>query len=85
MRALIVAIALVVVGCSTPPDVSEVHVDWENYSPQVRERIGEAVRFADCEALQSEIDVAEKTDGNGDLVAYVEALAYDEGCYDQDR
>jgi hypothetical protein len=98
MRKTVVAVALAVAlgGCSSVPerrDVSDVNVDWENYAPHVRERLGVAIGVGDCDALMREIDNAETNndaqrervgDGNDDLIMYIEALAHEEGCYDYD-
>jgi hypothetical protein len=80
------------VGCLPPEkrDVSDVKVDWVNYAPEVRTRInGEH----DCEPLEREIKLAKENDeaqrerfgdGNEDLVMYIEAVMWREGCFDYD-
>ena len=94
MRRTLVAAALAValVGCLPPEkrDVSDVEVDWVNYPPEVRTRIsGEH----DCQPLEREIDLAKENDeaqrerfgdGNEDLVMYIEAVMWREGCFDYD-
>lgn len=91
MRALqgVLIMGCAVIAC-TSPDSTEA-VDWENYSPTVRERIDAHAASADCDGLQHEFDVAEMNnaaqrdrtgDGNADLMSYIHGKMQVAGCYD---
>lgn len=65
-------------------------VDWENYSPSVKERIDDMAFESDCDGLQREFDTAERNDdaqrartgdGNADLMGYIDSKLEDAGCY----
>lgn len=84
MRALTLAITLAVAGCS-----SSTTVDWENYSPTVKQRIDKAANTKDCTELQTQFDNADQTDntqrkrvgdGNADLMKYVDTKMRETGC-----
>ena len=79
-------LALMATACS-----SSGSVDWENYAPEVRDRIDAMATSSDCAGLQAEFDTAEVNDdaqrartgdGNADLMAYIDMKMQDAGCYE---
>jgi hypothetical protein len=79
-------LALMATACSSSGDV-----DWENYAPDVPNRIDAMAASGDCAGLQAEFDTAEGNDnaqrartgdGNADLMAYIDAKMQDAGCYE---
>jgi hypothetical protein len=66
-------------------------VDWSNYAPEVRDRIGALAASGDCAGLQAEFDAADANDatqrartgdGNADLMGYIDAKMQNAGCYE---
>ena len=86
MRGLILALAIIGGSCVA----AESSVDWENYAPEVRERIDSMAAAGDCADLQEEFDTAEANseaqrartgDGNADLMGYIDDRMREAGCY----
>lgn len=79
---------LLVAGCSASG--SDSGVPWDDYSPDLRERIDDLGDTADCAALQDEFDAADANNAatkartghnNAGLLAYIDAVMRDAGCY----
>ena len=58
VRVLSVAAVLVIGSCS-----QDLEVNWENYAPEVRERIDAFAEAGDCGALQAELTAALNDEG----------------------
>lgn len=65
-------------------------VKWENYTPELKERIDKMVVDKNCEGLEMMSEVAYKNDqiqrartktGNGNLIQYIEEGRLNAGCY----
>ena len=68
----------------------QVSVNWNNYSPIVKERIKKMVSEKNCSGLQTEFDSADKNneaqrrrtgEGNTDLMEYLDSKMREIGCY----
>lgn len=64
-------------------------VDWENYHPQVKQRIDSLAKQGDCAGLQAQFEMAEALssaqkartrDGNADLMGYIDQKLEEAGC-----
>lgn len=69
-----------VVACS-PSGTDASDVPWEQYAPQVRDRVEQAIDAEDCDAMSDEFwSASDGTDahrakwgeGNGELMAYID-------------
>ncbi len=65
-------------------------VPWEDYAPEVRQRIDDLGSTGDCAALQAEFDVADANNdatmaraghNTPDLMSYVDGWMQQAGCY----
>lgn len=79
------AVVLALSTCSGWADV-----EWNNYAPDVKDRIDAMATSGDCLGLQAEFDAAEANDGaqrartgdgNADLMSYIDGKMQDAGCY----
>jgi hypothetical protein len=87
MRKTVAALTVVLTtGCGSSSSES---VDWENYSPGVKQRIDEAAAAKDCSDLQTEVYLAERNevdqinrtrDHHADLMAYIKDQMAKAGC-----
>lgn len=68
----------------------QAEVDWENYTPDVKQRIDGMAEEGNCQGLQEEFDVAEANstaqrtrvgDGNADLMGYIDEQLRLADCY----
>jgi len=75
---------------STLDLLDEYSVDWNNYSPTVKQRIAELVDAADCTNLQNEFDNADSNneaqrnrtgESNADLMSLLDDQMKKIGCY----
>ena len=73
------AIALLVAACASP-QVQPDPVAPTKWSTAVQAEIDAAVARKDCNALQLTFDRAD-TNGNTDLMAYVDKRMREAGCY----
>jgi hypothetical protein len=99
MRRLVVPLVavLMLTGCSpaqspiaTPtPTVERAAVQWDDYAPEVRQRIDDATEAGDCTTLNEEFQtavanndtVASRTDhNNSDLMEYIDEASDIAGC-----
>jgi len=85
MRAAAFIAVATLFGCGPVPEI-----DWSNYHPEVQERIDHLALERDCQALQSEFDLADRNSdaqlnrtgrGNVDLMAYIEDKLTSAGCH----
>lgn len=85
---LAAAVAVLGVGCAG----STGSVDWENYTPEVKQRIDSMAAAGDCMGLQAEFDTAEANDaaqrertgdGNADVMGYIDDKMSSAGCYER--
>ncbi len=89
MKTSAIALAvLVLAACGS----SESKVPWENYHPEVKERIETMHAAGNCAGLQVEFDTAYDNDaaqrartgtGNSHLLNYIFDLQEDAGCFEQ--
>ena len=72
------------------PEGPATEVDWENYAPEVKQRIDRMAKKGNCPGLQEEFDVAEANgtaqrnrtgDGNSDLMGYIDEQLRLADCY----
>ena len=86
MRVIVALTVVLVAGCGSSSSES---VDWDNYSPGVKERIDKAAVAKDCSDLQTEFFMAERNevdqmnqtgDNHAGLMAYIKAQMVKAGC-----
>ena len=77
-------------GCLYNPTESSSDVDWENYAPEVKTRIGSPAASGERAALQQEFGIADANDDlqrdrvgdpNADLMLYIDDKMANAGCY----
>lgn len=82
--------SFLLMGCE-PTVVNEEDVNWDNYSPIVRERINSHIDSRNCNLLQKEIETASELgeqqirrtgESNYKIVAYIDDSMRQIGCYD---
>lgn len=81
------ALAVVLSSCSSGTDADGV--PWEQYAPQVRDRVDLAIESGDCAAMGDEFLSAEGGteahrakwgEGNGKLMAFIDEAMDAAGC-----
>ena len=93
VRLTVAALSVVLVtGCGSSKEAGRSQspsVDWERYSPGVKERIDEQAAAKDCSDLQAEYYMADRNevdqmnetdDDHTELMAYIKAQMVKAGC-----